>query len=91
MSDTMLDTRLVAHQPGAVTYVVTEEGTYPPVGAIVRCRYWREHYTVEAVDGPWITSRWHGDAEVANPRPPRTTRHLTPLDIGDVVTVPAVR
>jgi len=61
---------------------------YAPVGAIVLCSYWQEHYTVLShnLDGT-VTVRWHGDARCANPLPPRESTHRTPLDPRDRVLV----
>jgi hypothetical protein len=61
---------------------------YAPVGAVVLCSYWKEHYTVKSHnDDGTVTVHWHGDARCANPRPPRDTTHRTPLDPRDVIVL----
>lgn len=54
------------------------------VGGVYWSGYWRETYTVTEVtldsSGHWsVTCDWHGDAQCANPRPPRKGQpHHTP-------------
>ncbi|HTZ63504.1 MAG TPA: hypothetical protein VMB51_05315 [Solirubrobacteraceae bacterium] len=58
---------------------------YAPVGALVYCAYWQEHYTVVSHnDDGTVTVDWHGDARTHESAPRRTT-HRTPLDPDDVV------
>lgn len=65
---------------------VPEHG-YAPVGAIVYCAYWQEHYTVRSHnDDGTVTVHWHGDARCRE-TVPRDTTHRTPLDARDRVLV----
>lgn len=60
-----------------------------PVGAVVFSHYWKEHYTVvshnrlKLSSGYSVTVQWHGDGKWANPRAPRQTTHMTPLESRD--------
>lgn len=59
---------------------------FAPVGSTVFNNYWQETYTVMSHnDDGSITVKWHGDARVSNPSPPRETTHRTPLDDRDKI------
>src|SRR5262249_38102755 len=68
------------------------------VGGVYWSGYWRETYTVISLEidngGSFkVGVYWHGDAEIANPQPPRQTYHMTPWATGargdKVVSMPA--
>jgi hypothetical protein len=63
-------------------------GRYGPVGTVVFCDYWQEHYTVRSHnENGTVTVDWHGDRRAVNPRPARTTTHSTPLEDRDWIKI----